>query len=212
MNKTMGAGLVLASLFICISANAAPLSTYDKGKVSISAGASLPTSIEFKDYVHQPKKTVSPYGNVTLGLGNRMAMQYRFDQHKAKDRFKVDAQQLNLMYNILNGIPVADKTHIAPKPSLSIYAGILRAKGYTSVGSDTDTTVQGGIIGKIDMPRLATLWCDLHGGSGSFGWEAGVSRNILPNIEFDVSYFENRFKDSGNVTSKGVHTGLTIKF
>ena len=48
------------------------------------------------------------------------------------------------------------------------------------------------------------------------GYEIGLSRTLVSNVELNLSYYDNKFKDSApggsDVKTKGVNMGVTVKF
>lgn len=64
----------------------------------------MPTNNNYEGASVGSKKT-APYAGITVGLGGKTAVNYKWNQYKNSGSTKVEAQQLNLMYKVL---PVLD--------------------------------------------------------------------------------------------------------
>jgi hypothetical protein len=94
-------------------AQASPLKDYSAGHVAIDLGYSSPTSLNFTEHGNDGKKG-SVYGGATVGIGNKMAVGYKYNQFKSDGDPKVTAQQVNLYYKAL--------------PGVSVYGGLVNAR------------------------------------------------------------------------------------
>ncbi|MEE3381971.1 MAG: hypothetical protein VZQ81_09015 [Succiniclasticum sp.] len=200
-------GKVLAVLLLCGcgcfyyggQACASPLKNYEPGHVAVSAGGNIPTNMHFTEYDTDSKKA-SVYGGVTAGIGSNTALNYKYDTYKTSSD-EITTNQLNLMYQFI--------------PGLSVYGGYLHAKTDLADMDRNSNSGQIGLQGRIDIPLLFTVWGSAGYGNKLNSFEIGVSKPILNNLDVDVSYYDNRFKDldqGGDATTRGVRAGLTIKF
>ena len=173
-----GAAICLATT-CSLSAYASPLKNYDAGKVAIDAGITLPSSLKGDNYKFS--KSNSTYLGATVGIGQKTALNYKWNNYKA-DEAKTRAQQFNIMYKVL--------------PGISAYAGYLNAA--------------------YDSPALFTVWGNVGYGNRNSGYEIGISKPILNNLEVNASYYNQTFDDACGedleMKAKGVNLGLTLKF
>ena len=169
-----------------LSAYASPLKNYDAGKVAIDAGITLPSST---------------YLGATVGIGQKTALNYKWNNYKA-DEAKTRAQQFNIMYKVL--------------PGISAYAGYLNADTSGDFGGKTKNSGQIGLQAAYDIPALFTVWGNVGYGNRNSGYEIGISKPILNNLEVNASYYNQTFDDAFgedlDMKAKGVNLGLTLKF
>ncbi len=196
---TLTAAAIMAS---CLSASAfaSPLQKYEPGKVALDAGISLPSSLEGGNY--KMSKSNSSYYGATVGMGSNMALNYKWNNYKGDDG-KIKAQQFNLMYKLA--------------PNLSAYAGWLGAEADTdALGNKDKNSGHIGLQAQYDIPMLFTVWGNVGVGTKSKAYEIGISKPILNNIELNLSYYDNTFKDAlsddADMKAKGVNMGVTVKF
>lgn len=200
MKKLLIAGTFGALLAMMTSAAfASPLKNYNAGKIAVDAGLSLPSSIEGGNY--RMSKSDSTYFGATAGIGSDMALNYKWNNYKA-DQGKTRAQQVNLLYKFL--------------PGLSAYAGYLNADTSADFGGKTKNSGQVGLVAAYDIPLLFTVWGNVGVGNKNGGYEIGLSKPILNNIEVNASYYNQKFSDAlgddQDIKAKGVNLGLTVKF
>lgn len=190
---------LLAAAVSASVASASPLKNYNAGKVAIDAGITLPSSLKGGNY--KMSKDDSTYLGATVGIGSNMALNYKWNNYKA-DQGKTRAQQFNLMYKLL--------------PGISAYAGYLNADTSTDFGGKTKNSGQVGLSAAYDIPLLFTIWGNVGVGNKNSGYEIGISKPILNNLELNASYYDQKFNDAlgddGDMRAKGVNVGLTVKF
>lgn len=200
MKKTLLLGLTLA-LGITTVCAASPLKNYDMGKTAIDIGITAPTSNNYEGVSVGSKKT-APYAGITVGLGNKTAINYKWNQYKNSGSTKVEAQQLNLMYKVL--------------PVLDVYAGYVNSDVKLHGNSRDTNSGQLGLQGRVELPFLCTVWGRAGVGNKLNSYEIGLSRALVSNVELNLSYYDNKFKDSApdgiDVKTKGVNVGVTVKF
>lgn len=191
------AALMVAAL--STTALASPLKNYDAGHFAVDAGVTIPSSLKGDNYKFS--KTDSTYLGATAGIGSNMALNYKWNNYKA-DEAKTRAQQFNLMYKVL--------------PGISAYAGYLNADTSSDFGGKTQNSGQIGVQAAYDIPLLFTVWGNVGLGNKNSGYEVGVSKAILNNVELNASYYDQKFNDAlgddKDMKAKGVNLGVTVKF
>ena len=190
----------LLALGLSTTAFASPLKNYDAGHVAVDVGVTLPSSIKGDNY--KMSKSDSTYAGATVGIGSNMALNYKWNNYKA-DQAKTRAQQFNLMYKVL--------------PGLSAYAGYLNADTSSDLFSGkTKNSGQVGLQAAYDIPLLFTVWGNVGVGTKNAGYEVGVSKAILNNVELNASYYDQKFNDAlggdKDMKAKGINLGVTVKF
>ncbi len=193
----MTAAAILGSAMV---AQASPLKDYSAGHVAIDLGYSNPTSLNFTEHGSHGKEG-SVYGGATVGIGNKMAVGYKYNQFKSDGYPKVTAQQLNLYYKAI--------------PGVSVYGGLVNARTHVVNRGETQNSGQIGVQAAYDIPLFATVYGNIGVGNKMNSWEVGLSKALVNNLDLNVSYFDNRFKDieqGGDVKAHGINVGLTLKF
>lgn len=190
----------VCAAFACNSiASASPLKDYEPGKAAIDAGITLPSSLKGGGY--KMSKSNSGYWGGTVGLGSDMALNYKWNNYKAKDN-RTRAQQVNLMYKLL--------------PGVSAYAGYVHANTKNGIVGRTQNSGQVGLSAAYDIPLLFTVWGNVGVGTKNAGYEVGISKPLFNNLEINASYYDQKFKDAlahdNDIKAKGVNLGLTFKF
>ncbi len=186
---------------VCLNgtAQASPLKNYDAGNIAIDAGITLPSS--FEGYGYKMDKSNSGYLGGTVGLGSNTALNYKWNKYTGDDG-KINTHQLNLMYKFM--------------PGLSAYVGYIKADADTEIGGNDKDSIQGGLQASYDIPALFTVWGNIGLGGNSTTYEIGISKPILNNLEVNLSYYDNKFRDAigrdGDIDASGVNMGLTLKF
>ncbi len=190
---------LLAAAALSSAAFASPLKNYDAGHFAVDAGISLPSSLKGCNY--KMSKSDSAYFGATAGIGNDMALNYKWNNYKGSQG-KTRVQQVNLLYKLL--------------PGLSAYAGYINADTSTDFGGKTKNSGQVGLSAAYDIPLLFTVWGNVGVGNKNSGYEIGISKPILNNLEVNASYYDQKFDDAlgddGDMKAKGVNLGLTVKF
>ncbi|MDO4179515.1 MAG: outer membrane beta-barrel protein [Phascolarctobacterium sp.] len=192
MKKTL---VLTACLSILASiALASPLKNYDPGHFSIDAGVTLPSSMKADDL--KMSKSKSGYYGATVGIGSDMAVQYKFNNYKAKQG-KTGVHQANLLYRVV--------------PNLEAYAGYER---FNSSGMlhKHQNAAQIGLQAHVDIPLLFNVWGNVGYSNKGHMAEIGISKPILNNIELGASYYTGKFDEDSDVKVRGVNAGVTFKF
>lgn len=202
MKKFYAALTAVAIMSACLSTSAfaSPLKNYDAGKFAIDAGITFPSSLEGGNY--KMSKSDSAYYGATVGIGQRMALNYQWDKYKGSDG-DLTAQQFNLMYKVL--------------PNVSAYAGWLGADADTDkMGGNSKNSVHAGLQAHFDIPLLFTVWGNVGVGTKSQSYEIGISKPLFNNIDLNLSYYDGKFDDvldgDEEVKARGVQMGVTVKF
>lgn len=202
MKKFYAALTAVAIMSACLSTSAfaSPLKNYDAGKFAIDAGITFPSSLEGGNY--KMSKSDSAYYGATVGIGQRMALNYQWDKYKGNDG-DLTAQQFNLMYKVL--------------PHVSAYAGWLGADADTdNMGGNSKNSVHAGLQAHFDIPLLFTVWGNVGVGTKSQSYEIGISKPLFNNIDLNLSYYDGKYDDvldgDEEVKARGVQMGVTVKF
>lgn len=190
---------VLFTMALGTTASASPLKNYDAGKIAIDAGLNIPTSMESDKF--GVDESNSAYFGGTLGLGSNMALNYKWNQYDY-EHGNTDTHQLNLMYKVL--------------PGISAYAGYLNADTDYSGGGRSQDSAQVGLQASYDIPAFCTVWGNIAVGTDNAGYEIGLSKPLVNNVELNLSYYDQKFNDamgdSNDLKAKGVNMGVTVKF
>lgn len=189
---------VVLATAISAAAFAAPLQDYSAGRVALDVGVNMPSDTEYGG--HECDDSNSIYAGATLGLGNNMAVNYKWNSYDA-NHFDTDTHQLNLMYKFA--------------PGLSAYAGYLHSNTSGAFG-DSQGSVQAGLAASYDV-GFATVWGNVGFGTNNSGYEIGLSRAVASNVDLNISYYDQKVDDvlkDGDVDfkAKGVNAGVTFKF
>lgn len=194
------AGIILAACFGSV-AQAGPLSNYDAGRFEIHAGGNIPNSTETGN--HKMRKKNSAYFGGTVGLGSNVGLNYKWDELKGR-LARMRAQEVNLMYRFI--------------PCVSFYAGYLNADAKSTSWRGNGyrrNSAHVGLQADVNVPELFDVWANFAYGSKHNYYEIGLSKPIIPNIDFDVSYYHQKYDDAlrGDDTFKGrgIKVGLTVK-
>lgn len=187
----------LAAAVFSTAAYAAPLKNYDAGHAAIDAGFTLPADIDGDHY--SLSKDNSAYWGATVGLGNKTALNYKWNSFDA-DEGNTKTQQVNLMYQL--------------HPNISAYAGYLNIDN-NFIGGDDKNAAQIGLQAQVDLPLMFTVWGNIGYGKDNTSYEIGISKPLLNNIDLNLSYYNHKFDDAfvgGDIKADGVNMGVTVKF
>jgi opacity protein-like surface antigen len=204
---------------------AGPLTDYSAGKVAIDLTL-YPVKMEanHSDGGGIPVKTNIENENldfgITTGLGNKWAIQYRHFNPKGQDPVyssrtnQTRTQELNVLYQVNKNWSAFAGYHLADYRLL--FNNVIHS------ATETKRTVQFGIIGTTRIFEKTNLYGLVGIGSQLSNLEVGLSYELTPNLELNVSYrqlknnhlnfnapFQGRTVDS---TVKGWGFGLTCKF
>jgi predicted porin len=172
--------MVLAGLLLLSSvAVASPLTDYSQGRFAIDL-----TWRNTADYFNGDfNRKYNLDAGITLGLCHNFAFQYRnFSPESANTAGFVAKGQFN-EYNVLYKL---DK-------GFSVFAGWVTSKstspvGGVSVSTDTENYWQAGVIGSTRIAPNLSLWGVAAAGEDLTNFEAGISYQFTPNVEFNVNY------------------------
>lgn len=192
---------VLFAMALGTTAFAAPLQDYDAGHFAIDAGINMPSEIEANGL--QLGDSNSAYLGATMGLGNNLALNYKWNQYDFEFG-DTDTHQLNLMYKFA--------------PGVSAYVGYVNADTDTQFFGHSHDSAQVGLVASYDIPAFCTVWGNVAVGTNNSGYEIGLSREIVRNVDLNVSYYNQKFDDAigddyeTELKAKGVNVGVTVKF
>ncbi len=219
--------LILAIMLACMLMAgvtlASPLNDYSKGKTAIDIhwlpNLSMKDSYEGTtdtDSDREDGKRSNLDWGITTGLGGKWAVQYRQFNPETKDigdwGFGMRTRELNVLYQIDEG--------------LSVFAGWHQAK-FTywcpvSVTADNKNKLQAGFIASTPIAEKTRLYGIAGFGKDLANYEAGLSYEFSPSLDFDLFYRYKKVKNLedtiGNfayrddVTAKGLGFGFSYKF
>lgn len=238
MNKKTVVALAVFIALLSGVASAAPLIDYSAGKTSIDLNwRNTELTGEYSGVKETFGKKSSIDWGITSGLGNNFAIQYRQFNPESETisgpitirginatitaNGKLDIQEFNILYKI-------DK-------NIAVYTGIMKTKanvnctltaiGYhpnnRSLSSDSKNIWQIGVVGSTKLAEKTTGYASLAAGRGLSAWELGISQEVTPNIDFNISYREIKVnKNNGgdfvssdvDATAKGFAYGVSYKF
>jgi len=204
---------VAVGMSLSTIAFAAPLENYDAGKAEVNIGTSaLPAMSIGGDGANTTTSGVKHriYGGATVGLGHKLALQYRYTDSQMKpneEEVNFRTQEYNLRYKV-------DK-------NVSIYAGEMHARlGLTGPdsGEISRNIFQVGAQYQAPISKRLVGWGAMGFGSNMQHYEAGIGYKVADNLDLDLMYQYTEVKDfktdvgSDAVTSKGLYAGLSFKF
>jgi opacity protein-like surface antigen len=221
-NKMIIALAAYATLFTSI-ASAAPLTDYSEGKTSIdltlrnadTSGDSALGKMTFDN-----KNNLD--WQVTSGLGNNLAIQYRQFDTNSKARNNSTQNRLNTKeFNVLYKV----------NKNIAVYTGIMQIKDTydiapsTSLSSENSNRWQCGLIGTTKLANKLTGYAAIAAGENLENYELGVAYKIATHLDFNLSYRQinankvalkgfNRPGADSNVdyTVKGLGCGISYTF
>ncbi|WP_196593499.1 outer membrane beta-barrel protein [Pectinatus sottacetonis] len=208
----------LLGVAVCLSlsttAFAAPLQNYDQGKVEINAGTAVAPAMSVKNS-NTGEKVDSDvknrvFGGATVGLGNNLAVQYKYNDSRLKlsdfgdQNFRT--QEYNLRYKL--------------NKNVSLYAGNMHARlGLDdNWGDATRSFFQAGAQYEAPIAPNMTGWAAAGFGDNMQHYEAGVGYAFTENVDLDLLYQYTKVNDfqvqntNMDVTAKGLYAGLSFKF
>lgn len=218
--------LVVMPLFINSVAFASPLMDYSAGKGSIDLmwrDTKNTENLYGQSYDYNKKYNLD--GMLTLGLGNKLAFQYRnFAPTSANTNWGGEVGNFKLTTNEFNVLYKLDK-------NIAILAGGVNAKGYAqdttnsagSNGFSTRNLWQVGVVASTAIAKKTTLWGGIAVGKDLTNYEVGIGYEFSHGWEFNINYrdFDLKnfnssddsvgFSDVG-LRAKGLGVGITNKF
>jgi hypothetical protein len=211
--------VVLASaLFLFASVCAAsPLTDYSQGKAAIDitfdANQDVSTSSNGPE-VKSDGKNSNIDGTITIGVGNKFAVQYR-QMDSEGDAWlytgipRVNHQEFNLLYQVNKNVSAFTGF---TKTSFGAKQAGMELKGPNNNGWHI------GLVGSVPIAKKTTAYGIVSAGSDIRSWEAGVSYALAKNTELNILYRDFKADDltwgGGSVDTrvKGFGYGLTFKF
>lgn len=86
-------------------------------------------------------------------------------------------------------------------PVLDVYAGYVNSDVKLHGDSRSRNSGQVGVQGRVELPFLCTLWGRAGAGNKLTSYEIGLSRTLVSNVELNLSYYDNKFKNSAPAAS-----------
>lgn len=211
MNKKLLLATVMGLTLAASTAMAAPLDDYSKGKAAVDLGFNWGGSVSVDGTSIDNKPAMN--AGVTVGLGNHMALQYKYDNWQSKDLSGVGGSaqigyqkhQVNMLFQVAPGIsPYVGWRH--DSANLNMNTDIISGK---LAGSEN--ILQVGVLGQYKFANdRAKLWGDIAVGTKNRqSYEIGLGYEVVKNIDLNVAYQYNNIDD---VKVKGLTTGVTYKF
>ena len=216
-----GKVLLLLGMSFVFAVNAyasRPLEKFGMGFGKVSVDVSLGEKVDVGNVSESSNGKLG--GDIAVALNKNIALQYR---HRSSDCVRdygigkldggLDRDDLLLVFNAL---PVDDKG-----VGINLYGGLKRVSMSLDgnlLGNPVSRKISrnGGIVGAsfvADLHKFGSAWLDVHYAKSLQGFEVGISKSIVPSLDWDLSYFYDKYKYSSyGLTDKGWHTGITWKF
>ncbi|MGL5513036.1 MAG: outer membrane beta-barrel protein [Sporomusa sp.] len=206
--------LALATAMAVTSVSfASPLSDYEKGNVVIDLNTSISPDVKIDGYSFDGKSRLG--AGVTYGIGNKMAVQYKYLDNKTKDYYyygninaEVTGHELDVLYQV--------------QPNVSAFAGFTRSTGKINWDGYSEKQSRNGyhigIIGQTKITDDVTGWASVSAGNRLTSYEIGLGYDIAMNAELNLFYRYLKYKDFNvygedvDATVKGLGAGVTFKF
>lgn len=197
------------------TAIAAPLHDYSAGKVAIDVGFNWGGNMTPR--LGTIDNAPSMNAGVTVGLGNRLALQYKYDNWQTKDVYMKHAgvqfdyqtgfqkHQVNLLYQVAPGIsPYIGWRHDSVNLNISSRLGSRKLTG-------TDNIVQVGILGQYRFAKnKATIWGDIaFSAQNRQSYEIGIGYEVIKSVDLNITYQYDKIE---SFKVRGFTTGVTYKF
>ncbi len=199
---------------------ASPLMDYSKGKTSVDINfyPSIDSHLtNTSGYDQSPKgKSDNFEWGLTTGLGNNFAVQFRqfnpetktFDNGSIDESVKVLTKEFNVLYSL--------------NKNLSVFVGYQWAKLQDNIPdysiSTSKNRTQFGLNASTSIDPQTNLFGIVGVGNDLTNYEIGISHNIAPQLELNVSYRDLHIKNvPGDDTKrsaeyKGMGYGVIYKF
>jgi len=199
----------LAACVLCIAATgyASPLTDFEQGRSSIdlnyrfSQDFNIPLDTDFK------AKNVLADGSVTVGLGNKFALQYRnfnsqskytfdFSGYNWGARMKLTSQEINLLYGLNKNWQVYTG-YVSNKGTQGLFVNSLTDMtnhGDGSIAGSSKNTWQFGVVGSTSFSDKWTGYVSGGAGKDFYSWEVGTSYVIDKHWELNVNYRDIKAK------------------
>ncbi|MBP2649443.1 MAG: hypothetical protein H6Q74_268 [Firmicutes bacterium] len=226
MKKTLSA-LILSMLF-CSVAAASPLTDYSQGSTAIDLTMRNVHSHwqelygSSTTYSYQGTKYNGDF-SYTLGLGNRLAVQYRYFAPQFNNYYsyqtighEMKTSEINVLYQLNKNVSVfAGRVH-AENAWTNSYSKYYNWADYEYVDRNI---AQVGVVGNRSIGSKTTLWGSLGLGRDLTDFTVGVGYKFSPVMEFNVDYraltikkFWENIGYTDEMKSKGLGFGLTYKY
>ncbi|EGO65900.1 hypothetical protein [Acetonema longum] len=198
--RKLAASLTLGLVLSTATTFASPSAQFEEGAVVLEVGSALGSEVSGKGFANLEVDGKSGFkSNLTVGLNDRFAFQYRYGQFKSKDAtvevswggtisplttYAADKlQDFNLLYKIT--------------PNLNLVAGYEYDKvTYGKYVQDASKSVlHAGIAANYPVSDKASLFATLVGGKDVSLIEAGVSYKMSDITALNVCYAERKVND-----------------
>lgn len=214
--------MVLSFLFLFSTVGfASPLLDFSKGKTAIDLSWRPSSDFDSGDISADGKNNNFDFG-LTVGLGNRFALQWLNQSAKSKDFYDVynatlTANQFNLLYSLDKNV-AAFVGYTRTKNDVGIYT-------YETLNGKTISGWQAGLTGSVPLGDKFSGYGTVGVGNKITSYEAGVAYEFAKNLEVNLFYKYAKYKDlefnydilnyiygSYDLKVKGPGIGVTYKF
>lgn len=194
--RKLAASLTLGLVLSTATTFASPSAQFEEGAVVLEIGSALGSKVSGKGFANLEVDGKSGFkSNLTIGLNDRLAFQYRYGQFKSEEATVETAygplttyaadklQDFNLLYKIT--------------PNLNLIAGYEYDKvTYGEYVQDASKSVpHAGIAANYPVSEKASLFATLVGGKDVSLVEAGVSYKMSDVTALNVCYAERKVND-----------------
>lgn len=215
---------------------ASPLNDFSQGKVAVDVSVRPSSDFKVSDNGGTTTYDAKSYMDydLTVGLGNNLAFQYKGATPQSKDystnvagvgtfslNGKLTTQEFNLLY----------KTN----DNFTVFTGINQAKAKWSLNTpfgsgdsegDTKSNWQVGVTGQTQLGENLIGYATIAAGQDVNYWTLGLGYAVSKNLDINVFYGENKYNkvkygsqaqsiygaSTADYTVKGIGYGITYKF
>jgi len=213
---------VAALLMVSSVGFASPLTDYSQGKVALDVLFRPSADLNLYGYSYDGRNDNWGYG-LTVGLGNKFALQYRNSKDDAKAETDISsylnqscknaltAQEYNVLYQLDKGLSAfAGVTNI--KAAQDVYfsrdthwismSGPVMPAG-SSILEKSITGYQVGVIGSTQIGDKMKAYGVVGVGNHIENYEIGLGYEVVKNVEVNVGYRETTYKKM-KISYKGI--------
>ena len=205
---------------------ARPLQEFGMGSGQVSAEVSFGEKVKIDQAT--TKQDGKFAGNVAVAVSPRVAFQFGHHRSDAARDISVIKQNVRTHGTVTGPLEATDYLVVfnaVPKsmltPGVNIYTGARYVKLDVSgniMGQNVSRKQArtGGVLGaqvSYDIPLFANVWLDTHYANKEYGVEIGLSKEIVPKLDLDLSYYMDKYKyNEHHLDDKGFRAGLTFRF
>ena len=203
-----------------------PLQEFGMGSGQVSAEVSFGEKVKIDQAT--TKQDGKFAGNVAVAVSPRVAFQFGHHRSDAARDISVIKQNVRTHGTVTGPLEATDYLVVfnaVPKsmltPGVNIYTGARHVKLDVSgniMGQNVSRKQSrtGGVLGaqvSYNIPLFANVWLDTHYANKEYGVEIGLSKEIVPKLDLDLSYYMDKYKyNEHHLDDKGFRAGLTFRF